>query len=375
MHVSRSRLAWIYAGLFVGGVHAVAWFGNGFLTPPVTAGPSAPAATNAFPLSRWDADWYRSIAESGYFWDRTTGVGNVPFFPLFPLLCRGLATFRIPLALAAILVSHVFFVVSLLLFQRFQGLQVGPVSAQTPLLALLTFPWSFFLLAPYSESLFLALALAAFLAALRGRWSLVACLGVLAGLTRLFGLALVPPLLFLAVRTAPDTPGRHASRPLRILAAFSPAMGFASFESWLAFRFGDPFLFLHAQQQGWGRHPGWNGIQASLYAIVNNVRQRGWLHLGPAVDLVVVLLLVAFVIHALRSRTLLNALYVGAGVILIVTSGSLRSSGRFALVLFPVFAFLATLARRRVLWFAYLALSSTLQAYLIVRFVNHFWVA
>jgi hypothetical protein len=108
---------------------------------------------------------------------------------------------------------------------------------------------------------------------------------------------------------------------------------------------------------------------------VDNVRQRGWLHLGPAVDLLVLLLLVLSVIHALRSRTLPGALYVGAGVLLIAASGSLLSAGRYAVVLFPVFVFLATLARRPVLWFAYLVLSSTLQAYLIVRFVNHLWVA
>jgi Gpi18-like mannosyltransferase len=376
VRASRNNLTWVSAGVFVVLVHAVAYFGNGLLTPPVTSGRNPAVATETLPLARWDADWYRSIAESGYFWDPTTGVGNVPFFPLFPLLCRGLAFFRIPLSLAATLVSHACFAVSLVLFQRFQGLRLGPVSAQSQLLALLTFPWSFFLLAPYSESLFLALALAVFLAARRGRWSLVACFGFLAGLTRLFGLALVPPLLFLAVRAAPDSPSGHQdSRLKRILAALTPTMGFASFESWLAFRFRDPLLFVHAQRQGWGRRPGWAGIQASLHAIVDNVRQYGWLHLGPAVDLLVLLLLIASVIHALRSRAFPNALYVGAGVILIATSGSLLSSGRYALVLFPVFAFLATIARKPALWFAYLALSSTLQAYLIVRFVNNLWVA
>ena len=56
-------------------------------------------------------------------------------------------------------------------------------------------------------------------------------------------------------------------------------------------------------------------------------------------------------------------------------SGSLLSSGRYALVLFPVFGFLAVLARRPFVWHAYLLLSSGLQVYLIVRFVNNLWVA
>jgi hypothetical protein len=233
-------------------------------------------------------------------------------------------------------------------------------------MALLTFPWAFFLLAPYSESLFLALALAVFLAAFRGHWALVASLGFLAGLTRLFGLALVPPLLFLAWQR-PRMPA--------MAAALAPAFGFASFVAWLGFRFHDPLVFLHAEQQGWGRRPGLTGLQSSLHAVVENIQQRGWLHLGPLAEVLVVLLLAAAVVHALRSRNLPGAFYAGSGLVLIMASGALFSTGRYALVLFPVFGFLATLARRPSVWRAYLLLSSGLQVYLIVRFVNNLWVA
>jgi hypothetical protein len=357
-------------------VHAFAYCGIGLLKSPLESDWDPAIKAEASPLARFDAGWYRSIAENGYFWNPATGVGNVTFFPLYPFLIRVLAFSGLPFFWAASLLSHAFFLASVALLQRFEALWPGPAPAPSSLMALLTFPWAFFLLAPYSESLFLALALAVFLAAFRGHWTLVAVLGFLAGLTRLFGLALVPPLLLLAwgANSRTSEAGQRPRLPA-IAAALAPAFGFASFITWLGFRFHDPLLFMHAQQRGWGRHPGLSGLQSSLHAVVENIQQRGWLHLGPAADLLVVLLLAASVVHGLRSRNLSGASYVGSGLVLITVSGSLISSGRYALVLFPVFGFLAVLAQRPFLWYTYLLLSSVLQIYLIVRFVNNLWVA
>ncbi len=371
-----NRVSWVKVGTFVVLVHALAYCGQGVLKSPLQSGWDPTATAEASPLARFDAGWYRSIAASGYFWDPSTGVGNLAFFPFYPFLMKVLAFSGLPLFWAGTLLSHAFFVISVVLLQRLEARRPGPAPAHTSLLALLTFPWAFFLLAPYTESLFLALALATFLAARRGRWGLVAFLGFLAGLTRLFGLALVPPLLILAWRASAQPVRTHEGTRLgAVLAALTPAIGFGTFVTWLAFRFRDPLVFVHALQRGWGRRPGWSGLLSSLYAIVENIRQRGWFHVGPAVDLLVVLLLVASVVHALRSGRRTSASYVGSGVTLIAVSGSLLSSGRYALVLFPVFGFLALLARRPVVWYSYLLLSSTLQAYLVVRFVNNLWVA
>jgi hypothetical protein len=371
-----NRLTFIKIVVFVMLVDGVAYCGKGLLESPLHSGWDPAATAEAPPLARFDAGWYRSIAAGGYVWNAATGVGNVAFFPLYPLLMKVLAFAHLPLFWAGTLLSHAFFVVAVALLERFEALRPAPAPAHASLLALLTFPWAFFLLAPYSESLFLALALAVLLAALRGRWALVGLLGFLAGLTRLFGLALVPPLLMLAWRAGtPSAAAREGRRLAAVLAALGPAIGVASFVTWLGLRFHDPLVFIHAQQRGWGRQPGWPGLGSSLHAIVDNIRQRGWLHLGPAVDLLVLLVLAAAVVHARRSRTPTSAAYVGSGVLLVTASGSLLSAGRYALVLFPVFGFLAVLARRPIVWTTYLLLSSTLQAYLIVRFVNNLWVA
>ena len=371
-----TRLHWLAVGVFVVFVHAVAYISNGLLSSTRDLGWGPIATAEALPLARWDAGWYRSIASNGYVWDETTGVGNIAFFPLYPILVRALAVTGLPLFWAATVLSHACFVASVVQFQRLQALRSGASPGSSPLLALLVFPWAFFLLAPYSEALFLALALGSFLAARRDRWGLVAILGFLAGITRLFGLALVPALLLLAFRhDSTSGASRETPRVSRALAAGAPAIGFASFVIWLALRFRDPLVFLHAQQRGWGRGTGWTGLQASIQAIPNSIRDHGWLHLGPAVDLLALCLLLASVVCALRTRRLDEAAYIASGVTLVVVSGSLLSTGRYALVLFPLFGFLSDLGRRPALWAAYLSLSSALQVYLIVRFVNDLWVA
>jgi len=371
-----TRLRWLAVAAFVILVHAVAYMGNGLLSSALQLGWDPIATAEALPLARWDAGWYRSISVNGYFWDRATGVGNAAFFPLYPILVRVLAATGLPLFWAATVLSHAAFFTSVVLFQRLQSLRTGSLAGPFELVALITFPWAFFLLAPYSEALFLALALGAFLAAHNHRWGLVALLGFLAGLTRLFGLALVPPLLLLAFRRdSASVAPRKASSYSRALAVVAPAIGFVSFASWLAIRFGDPLAFLHAQQSGWGRGTGWAGLHASILAVADNIRERGWLHLGPAVDLLVVLLLFAAVAYAVRSRHHVDAAYAASGLALIIVSGSLLSAGRYALVLYPVFGLLGALGRRPVLWAGYLAVSCALQLYLIIRFVNNLWVA
>lgn len=361
---------------YLAAVHVLAYAGRGLLKSAPQTGWSASVVAEAPPLARFDAGWYRSIAERGYFWDRSAGVGSVAFFPLYPFLLRVVSLSGLPLFWSGLLVSHVFFLISVALLYRLQLLRAGPFEAAASVLALIAFPWAFFLLAPYSESLFLALALGAWLFAIRGRWSIVAVLGLLAGMTRLFGVALAPALLVIASRSesrSHEQPARPRLVPF--LAALSPVIGCAGFFAWLGFRFSDPGIFLSAERRGWGRRPGWSGLWESVQAIPEHVRQRGWLHLGAAVDLLVVLLLSATVAHALRTHGLDEACYVGVGVVLIALGGQLASSGRYALVLFPVFGFLSTFSRRRFIWPAILLGSSLLQAYLIVRFVNNLWVA
>ncbi len=143
---------------------------------------------------RFDTLWYLHIATHGY--DRADAV---VFFPLYPLLIKILSVLLPPLV-AAILISTAaaFFVL--------WGLQELLVEDHTPdlvvrsLVACAVWPASFIFFAAYPDSLLLALIIWALCQARKDRWLLAVALGLAATLTKAVGIAIVVPLLFLALR-------------------------------------------------------------------------------------------------------------------------------------------------------------------------------
>jgi hypothetical protein len=140
---------------------------------------------------RWDTAWYLEIARHGY-----ACYGSSAFLPLYPLLTRILGTILLGnnLAAALIISSLACFVAFYLLYQLTLELTGSAASAKIAVIALAVFPTSFFLMAGYTESLFLALATGAYLAARRGFWLTAGTLAALATLTRLQGIILLLPL-------------------------------------------------------------------------------------------------------------------------------------------------------------------------------------
>src|SRR5688572_21520650 len=55
-------------------------------------------------LGNWDGGWYAQIAQSGY-WYHPGAQSPVAFFPLYPLLIRGLTQAGVNLAMAATAIS------------------------------------------------------------------------------------------------------------------------------------------------------------------------------------------------------------------------------------------------------------------------------
>jgi len=161
---------------------------------PITDGP---AELFVGVWQRFDTLWYLRIAGEGY----SPNDGSPVYFPLYPFLIRlvGKALFGNYL-LAALLISNLAYVGVLLCLFKLREKQFGRASARRSVVYLAIFPTAFFFLAPYTESLFLFLTLAAFLCAERQRWWLAGSLGFLSSLTRLQGAALIVPLVYMYLR-------------------------------------------------------------------------------------------------------------------------------------------------------------------------------
>src|SRR5919204_3665155 len=156
-----------------------------------------PALTHAVadpvlaPLARWDSVWYLRIADSGY----GDSSPRAAFFPLYPLLVRGVGTLfggsHGALLAAAYLISLAAFLGALALLHRLAEFELGRRLARPTLLLLAVFPAAVYFGAPYAESLFLLLAVGAFYAARTGRWAWAGACAALASATRSAGLLLL----------------------------------------------------------------------------------------------------------------------------------------------------------------------------------------
>ncbi len=143
---------------------------------------------------RFDTLWYLKIAMQGYSPDD----GSTVYFPLYPLLIKLLGKVLLGhYLLAALLISNLAYIGVLFYLYRLAEMELGKAAARRSVLYLSIFPTAFFFLAAYTESLFLLFTLAAFYCGKRKQWWLAGALGFLASLTRLQGIVLVIPLLYI----------------------------------------------------------------------------------------------------------------------------------------------------------------------------------
>ena len=140
--------------------------------------------------------------------------GTVSYLPLYPWLVGRLGSLTGDFLLSALIVSNFAALSLFILFYevaRAEGLNAR--QAGIAVLSLALFPTAFFLIAAYTDALFLALALGAWLSARRKRWFLASLLSGLATLTRLQGALLTPVLGLLWLREpldlicSPPSPG------------------------------------------------------------------------------------------------------------------------------------------------------------------------
>src|SRR5215469_18582694 len=162
-------------------VWAAAWaFRSALAHAPLTGG-----------FERWDAVLLRNIAQYGYFGPHAV-PNNAAFFPGYPLVLSATHLLVRNWTLSELTASAVagcFAVVSLARLAR----------QRRAVLYLVTAPAAIFLMVGYSEALFLALAIPAWLAASRGRWWRAALLAGLSGLVRPDAFFLIPALVVMAL--------------------------------------------------------------------------------------------------------------------------------------------------------------------------------
>lgn len=330
----------------------------------------AELAEKAPPLVRWDAGWYRTIAEEGYGPPPPPGVfSEHAFFPLYPaavaLLARTAGVDSFPAALA---ISIAALLAAAFLFAE-EGLRrAGAAATRNAALFLLLFPTAFFFVAAYSESLFLLLSLAAFRQAGRHRMASAALAGVLAGLTRPSALALALPLALAwwSSPTAADRPrsGRRRELGKALAVGAAPAVAALGWILALGIARGEPGLFFRVERV-WQRGVGLAGLVPTGSA-------------SPSLflDAASLALFALLALHQVRQRRWSDASWTAGAILLPLSTGTLMSLSRYLVVVYPAFFALAEVFERRPrLRLAWWLASSALLAAAVAAFVHWRWVA
>jgi hypothetical protein len=214
-------------------------------------------------LSCWDSGWYEGIVTDGYISTANPTpefFGNVAFFPAYPFWSRWVGQVfhlapKYALPLAAQIACFGFWSYFLLILQRWH------ISRRLTILAvllLLTHPAAFFLVAGYSESLFLFSLLGFIYWTDHSRWYgqiLAALHGALMTATRLVGVpvAAYPTARVWLSGSAGDARAyRRYMAPL--LVAGSACLGCIAFFAYCQWHFGQWNLYMKTEEIGWGVH-------------------------------------------------------------------------------------------------------------------------
>lgn len=354
------------------------------------------------PLRQWDGTWYKLVAERGY-----SGYGEAQyqaaFWPLYPwLMDYGSRLTGWSVDSVGFLLSHLAFAGALVLFYRLVVLDFDEGVARRAVVALAFFPTAFFFSAVYTEAFFLLLVVGAFLAARIGRWWVAGLVGLLAALTRSYGILLLIPFAVLFLQ-------QHRLDPRRwfpnVFAVALPALGPAIFAYHLRSVIDDPLAFFTAQT-GWDRYNAapWETLRcgvATCFALNNEPDGVTWTWVRTLVDnptwatvtsqpwrldlansdgleLGSTLLFLGLAIVGLRALPLYQTAYLLPGLLVPLFQPSqvhaLMSIPRFGLTLFPLFIVLALVVRARFAGLL-LACSTLLLAFFTMQFVHWYWVS
>lgn len=302
-----------------------------------------------------DAVWYVSIADDGYFYipDEQSPVA---FFPSYPLTVRAATSVIEPTALAALVVTTLSGFAAALLFWQWCGRHLSGRARLAAFLALLCFPYAWYLYGTgYADALFLLATLAAFTLMERRQPLLAGLCGAVATAARPVGVSVVAALVVMAwLQHREQAPPRRIGAG--IVAPIVAVGGLGAWCTYLWVRFGDPMAFAAVEgARGWDQPPGMRTwLKERFFWQIQHGNPSFTLRLLPHAILTIGAL---FLIPAVFRRFgAAYGFYTLAVVGIAATgTGTFMGCARYLLVAFPLFGVVGPWLAQR-LWVGRVAL-------------------
>jgi hypothetical protein len=328
--------------------------------------------TNVF--SRWDAGWYLSLSRDGYQF--VPGQqSNAAFFPAYPFLVRLVHLFSFSDSDASwlnagIVVSHLMLLLALIYLYLLVRFDFDVQVAQRSVLYVLIFPTTLFFSAVYTESCFLAVAVASVYHARRGQWWLSGLFAAAAVLTRSPGIVLALPLGLEYLRQR-NFDVRKITWNIFALALIPLAL--AAFLYYMQWRFGNAFATRDAQF-AWSTTT--TGLAWPWNTVIDFFRGPITFHGGPRSKIDFVFTVLCFALGLIGAFRLpaVYSIYTAASFLFTIGWGSFGGMSRYSLIIFPIFVVLALAGRTPAFHWALVTISSGLAAFFMILFAHWGWV-
>jgi hypothetical protein len=324
-------------------------FSIGYATTYLNEGAASPLTIVMNEFNRWDAPHYLDIAKNWYVSNPALDPYNfIVFFPLYPVLIR-LTTLDFPYAgLSALVVSNVCSIAAFIYLWKLTKLDFDKGVAQKAVVFLSIFPTAYFLSAPYTEGLFFALAIASIYYGRLAKWPLAGVLGMLASLTRIAGLLLLPTLLVEYLYQKGWRLRKIGIRKIdaNILWIAFIVLGFLIYLNINNQVTGSPFTFLEVQRTHW-----FNTIDpvTGLMRALGNISSPfpSSITIGAAPIIFALGGILAVGVGLLRRLRPSYIMYLLLTWMLAVSTGWWISVPRYVMAMFPMFILLASVSRRK----------------------------
>lgn len=342
--------------------------------------------------SRFDANWYISIAQHGY-----GPRASFAFYPLYPLLIHGLGFLVGPAhsLQAAMLISNAGSLLAFIGLGLLAAHDAGDsAAAPRAIRAMAVYPFAFFMFAPYTEGLFLGFAVLSVLCARRGSWKWAAFWAFLAGATRPTGAILIPALFFEFGsqqgwwRRDYWRSGRWRNlfhlKPISdfILAMAAVPLAIGLFMFYSAQRIGNPLEPFYAQNIAWGRtsQPIWQTLAELLRGLASapiggRVQSLILIDLGAVTLCALITLLAIRKIPFAYVVYMAGLLYISVATPILTSPSIIDSAARFMVAAFPVWLVLGRwFAKRPWLDMAVVFIGLSLQIIFALLFMSGFGI-
>lgn len=297
-------------------------------------------APNLFAWANFDGEQYLSIAVFGY--------KNLQqaFFPVYPKL---IAIFSYLFSgnvdnhffystIFGLIISNLALLCCLILLFKLVSVDYPKKIAYWTIIALLTFPTSFFLGSLYSESLFLLLTLSSFYFARKKKWVLAGIFGGVASATRIFGILILPALILEAYQQKQSFKNAWG--------IFLVPLGLLSYMTYLWVSIGDSIAFYHLQKIVGEQHQYGIVFLPQIYyryiKILVTTDIPVTLYQTVVLEFIIGITFILLPVYGFFKKIRLSYLFFAVtGLLMPSIPGSFSSLPRYVLVLFPSFIALA----------------------------------